>query len=169
MESMSGGNFKLEYNLANLILQKFTLLQFLSIEQIKAQLNQTAKPFDMKEYIREYESIFSDCKINKVYMPFLHTESMYFQSLYSNEFKSSSIAKGVNHNHRFKSNSLNRLSDEYKNNDNKLNADENKLLESTNMSSTITGKSIIIDLNADVYFTQSNIKPFQFILGIITF
>jgi hypothetical protein len=97
-------------------------------------------------------------------MPFLHTESMYFQSLYSNEFKSSSIAKGVNHNHRFKSNSLNGFSDEDKNNENKLNADENKLLESTNMSSTITGKSIIIDLNADVYFTQSNIKLFLSIL-----
>ena len=112
----------------------------------------------MKEYLREYESIFSDCKVNKVYMPLLHTESMYFQSL--NGFKNSTVANDVKNKNRLKSNSLNRFSNENSNISNtnsKRNEDHNSLLGNNNMSSTITGKSIVIDLNTDVYFTQSNL------------
>ena len=114
----------------------------------------------MKEYIREYESVFSDCKVNKIYMPILHTESIYFESSNFEDSKSSKMLI-KNSNDRFKSSSLNRFSNyEGKKNEKKINEQGNKVsqnIESENMVGPPNSrKSIVIDLNSDVYFTESN-------------
>jgi hypothetical protein len=55
---------------------------------MEAQLNDQAKPLEMKDFAREeYSNMFGDCKIQTIYFPIIKTDSMFCTSLNSFNMK----------------------------------------------------------------------------------
>ena len=135
----------------------------------------------MKEYYQEYESL-NDCKIQTVYLPFLHTESMYFSSIDSNHlnenpnnsnekediierlnyFKSSTLGFEISKNQkrkpdkRFESTSFNRFSFKQEKSTSKMNSIDDKIQNQVLADNSEEEIKVAVDRNTDIQQEDSN-------------